>query len=240
MLTATQRETIEAVVSIFENGHLPGPAAYATAAILADGAGLSYGIHQATAHSGSLIEVLREYERRGGMLLASDYQTVRESTHYDCERMDADAIARGCSKPASPAVLDLLQRLRRWGTAPAMQEAQRSAFDRLYWQPAELYARNLGLRMALSYLVVYDTSIHSGRSRIDKLRATFPELPPSRGGLEASWTVALLNARHRWLGTSGSALVRSTRYRTAALLELAQQGRWELERPLTVRGVTIK
>lgn len=240
MITAEQRQTIDCVVSIFETGALPSPAAYATATVLADGAGISYGIHQATARAGSLTEVLREYERRGGFVAPGDYATVRESTRYDCETLSADAQARGCTSPASAPVRELLRRLRGWGPLPEMQQAQDAAFDRLYWQPAELYGRNLGLRLPLSYLVLYDTSIHSGRSRIDSLRKTFPELPPNRGGSEMAWTVALLHARHRWLGSSGSALVRSTRYRTASLLDLAQQGAWDLARPLTVRGVTIR
>ncbi len=239
MLTAEQRETVNMVVSIFENGGLPSPAAYATATILADGAGVSFGVHQATARSGSLTEVLREYQRRGGPVQDTDLQAVRASTAYDCETLDAAARARGCKAPASDAVLNLLARLRRWGTAPAMQLSQELVFERLYWAPASTYAATIGLALPLSYLVLYDTAIHSGRTRIDALRRTFPEYPPQRGGDERLWTAAFIQARDRWLGASGSALIRSTRYRTQALMELVHEGRWDLARPFTVRGVQI-
>jgi chitosanase len=238
-LTELQRDTIQVITTIFETGRLPGPQAYATTALLADGAGISYGRHQATARSSSLTAILREYEARGGTLLPGDYTTLGSSMLADCEYLDAAARARGCRKPASAEVRDLMQRLRRWGTSPAMMGAQDKVFDRLYFTPALDYAESIGLVLPLSYSIVFDTYVHSGRARIDILRRTFPEMPPSRDGDERAWSTALLRARHGWLSAHPTPVIRGTAYRTQALLGLVAAGHWMLERPLVVRGVAI-
>ena len=120
-----------------------------------------------------------------------------------------------------------------------MQEAQRTVFQRLYWTPVLAQAEAVGVSLPLSLLALYDLAIHSGPGRLAKLRPRFPEWPPSLGGEERLWTRALLQARHDWLTLHRSAVIRRTTYRTAALLELVEQGRWQLSTPLTVRGVRV-
>ncbi len=43
MVTDQQKRAIDSIISIFETGRVPTPAAYATCAVLKDGAGISYG-----------------------------------------------------------------------------------------------------------------------------------------------------------------------------------------------------
>jgi len=229
MITAAQRATIDAVVSVLETGKLPSPAAYGTVAILADGAGLSYGKHQATAAS-TLPALLAEYDRRNGLyagrirpylpLLASTCSLTSESQ-------------------ASEAVQILIAVLRAAGADPVMQQVQDDLFDREYWIPATTYASNIGLCTALSHLCVYDLAIQSGPTRIDKLRPMFPAAPPSRGGDEAEWTRQLVRARREWLAGHPTEAVRRSVYRCDQLLGLITAGKWHLTRPFVVLGVRI-
>jgi len=60
-ITDQQKRAIDSIISIFETGRVPTPAAYATCAVLKDGAGISYGKHQCTDKSGSLDLVCKRY-----------------------------------------------------------------------------------------------------------------------------------------------------------------------------------
>jgi len=244
------RDTIDAVVSIFETGKIPGPEAYSTVTILPDGAGISYGLHQATARSGSLQEVIRDYYARGGSLEFGGRGAPLE-----------DVLALASRSPAatpgsvSPDLLALQRALAAAGEEPVMREAQRHVFGRRYWDPTHAAGRALGLRYPLSYLALYDLSIHSGppladrplaSGRLYQLRQTFPEYPPSDSRTEGErvWVAALTRARKAWLEQpSQREIVRRSSYRCAALLEMmgapSKYGLWELRKPFVVRGVRI-
>jgi hypothetical protein len=230
MLTTAQRDTIESVVSVFETGRLPGPDAYATTALLADGAGISYGIHQATAASGSLVAVVRTYYGLGGGL--GDW-TVDEAL-----RGVLMSVGRS-PELVPPRVLETMSRLREAGEDSRMVAAQNQVFEVQYWAPALRQCAELRLTLPLSALALYDLAIHSGLGRLAMLRRQFPEMPPSKGGAEQMWTSALVLARHRWLLGNAREVVRRTAYRTQALRDLMAEDRWSLCPPLVVRGVRV-
>jgi hypothetical protein len=235
VITPTQRRTIDAIVSIFETGKLPSPAAYGTASILADGAGISYGVHQVTAAS-LLPALLAEYDRRDGLYAG---------------RLRPYLAQLGATRELRPPgpypewVELVLELLRAAGSDPIMQQVQRDLFARGYWEPATAYATSIGLELPLSHLAVYDTWIQSGGGRVARLRDRFPASPPSKGGDEQRWTAQFLGARRKWLAEFSShdgakqRLVRSTVYRVDALLELVEADAWDLRLPLVVRGVRI-
>jgi hypothetical protein len=231
MLTELQRDTINAVVSVLETGRLPSPEAYGTASVLSDGAGITAGIHQATARSGSLQAVLQAYYALGGQI---DGWTLERALG-----VAASSIGMSPGRE-SQLVRDLLALLQGAGTDPRMMAAQDQTFEVAYWRPSEMYGNALGLVLPLSYLCLYDLAIQSGPARVDSLRQLFGERPPSRGGREEAWTRALCEARARWLAASSKAIVRRSVYRVHALLDLMDTARWDLARPLTVRGLTIR
>jgi len=235
---ATQRDTIDAVVSIFETGSLPEANAYSKVTVLGDGAGISYGCHQATARSGALEAVIDEFYVRGGQLRIGN---EHEPVSAESAKAIAARSARGLTSPplVSREVRDLMDALEAAGHSPVMRAAQRHVFDRDYWLPAFAQGQELGLRYALSYLTLYDLAIHSGLHRLAKLRPLFPEMPPSRGGGERLWVVGLLRCRRLWLAGSTREIVRKTVYRVDELLDLCDAQRWALELPLEVRGVVI-
>ena len=65
-ITKEQKHAIDCILSIFETGRVPTAASYQTCTILRDGAGISYGKHQATDNAGSLDKIVQKYIAAGG------------------------------------------------------------------------------------------------------------------------------------------------------------------------------
>lgn len=228
MVTQEQRAVIDAIVSVHETGKVPGKEAYSTATVLSDGAGISYGKHQATDRADSLDAVVMRYLDLGGAL--------SDELRLFLADLDADL----SSKSGTTArVRELLSVLRRAGEDPLMRRAQDEVFDELYWRPAESRCVSMRLALPLSYLAVYDCAIHSGPGRVDSLRRRFAARPPASGGREEEWTEAFILARRAWLLENKNPLVRKTVYRCDGLLGLVKAGAWQLKTPMTYRGVRI-
>jgi len=229
-VTAEQKEVIDAVLSIFETGKVPSPDAYSAVTVLRDGAGISYGKHQATDRSDSLDRIVMTYIDRGGLYAA-------ELAPY-VEKLDKDMTAVDPSN-LPQWVKDLMEILKKAGQDLTMVAVQDDIFDEGYWIPAVNQAEDMKLVHPLSYLIVYDTCIQSGPGGVGRIRRKFAEVPPSKGGDEKAWALAYVKARHNWLATHSNTVVQQSKYRTQALLDLIDAGRWELNTPLTVRGQTI-
>lgn len=229
---------IDSVLALIETGKLPGPASYGTVAVLRDGAGFSLGLHQATDGSDTADQVLIEYISLGGSEAAALEPYL--------PRLLADESTRLNPRALEPWALGFMEVFRRAGYDPLMAEAQRRVFDRLYWQPSVALCRSLGLREALTALVVYDAWIQSGAGGVARNRMRFAGLPPSRGGEERDWTEQFLRARHSWLlgftcaDAARQAEVRRSSYRTAGLIGLLETANWSLARPFRFRGVEVR
>lgn len=231
-VTATQKHTIDCILSIFETGRIPSPAAYAMCTILADGAGISYGKHQCTDRSGSLDKVVQRYIELGGQHAAA----LQACLPYFASNKSATEVPKG---PWSQETQNVVNLLRTAGADPVMHRAQDEVFDRDYWNPAATQCEAMQLKHALSWAVIYDTCIHSGPGGVNGIRNKFPAVPPSKGGDEKQFINQYLAARENWLLSSANELVRRTTYRMDAFQTLAANGNWELALPLTIRGVTI-
>lgn len=231
-LTDQQRRTIETVVAVYETGRLPSPESYSTTTILADGAGISYGTHQATAASGSLREIVASYYAAGGSL--------GEWDEIEAQGAILLSVGRSPLEPVPPRVQAAIDRLRCAGSDQRMQAAQDRVFRVRYLEPALAQCDDLGLTCPLSALALYDLAIQSGTGRLAKLRMLFPQVPPVRGGDERGWTAALVYARDQWLAASPTPAVRRTTYRTRSLLRLIEDGHWSLSRPVTVLGIPVR
>jgi chitosanase len=231
-LTADQLHVIDCVLAIFETGRVPSGRSYSTCTILPDGAGISYGKHQATDKAGSLDAIVKHYVTLGG-------------THAATLQGMLPLLASNASskeKPGGPysaPVAALINALVAAGSDPLMQKAQDDVFARDYLAPAINHAKDIGLTKPLSLLVVYDTCIHSGPGGVGNVRRMFPEPSPARGGNEEVWVRAYLRARRNWLATHSMKVLHATVYRMDALMALVDAGAWDLAKPLTVRGQRI-
>lgn len=222
------KRVVQAILSTFETGNPAGD--YAAVAVLADGAGISYGKHQATDAGGNLDRILLSYLDAGGLFAGPLAPYVQRLADNETAYID----------PAGPfpAWMDELMQLLRVAAKsdPLMQEVQDRVFDSEYWNPAVEQARGMKLRHPLSMAAVYDTANQSGFTGVGSLariRLRFREVPPSRGGDEKAWTRAYLNARNAWLRSQRNERVRRSVVRVLELQHLCDVENWELETPFT-------
>lgn len=220
-----KKNVIENIVGVFETGK-PGGGDYSTCVYLADGAGITYGKHQATDKSGSLDAIVQRFlvHKKSETMRLSPFLTLLEQNNTVGYEPD----------DLPPWVHDLMGILERLGSDPIMQKAQDEIFDEWYWEPMAKRCREMGLRHALSWLVMYDTAIHSGPAGIDRMRRLFGPVPPSAGGDEKLFTEAYVHARRRWLSTHQKIILHATVYRMDSILDIMKRGNWELNTPLTL------
>ena len=230
-VTPQQKKVIDSILSIFETGKIPTPASYSTCTILKDGAGISYGKHQATDRADSLDKIVKKYIAEGG--------THATKLQPYLPQLAANETAK--VNPAAPPdwAKSLVNLLKEVGADPKMQSAQDAIFDENYWNPALNHAKAIGLTTALGHAVMYDTCIHSGPGRVATHRAAFPQKSPANGGDEKEWVKAYVGARKAWLLGNSNPLVQKTIYRMEAFEKLMADGNWDLVLPFTVRGVKV-
>lgn len=221
----TPIEKAEAIVQIFETGKF-STGGYSTVAILADGAGISYGKHQATDKSGSLDTIMKQYILQGGT-----YASEIQKYIYLVEKNQTIV--------PSPARDELVTLLKKAGNDPIMQKCQDETFRLLYMAPALQKQSDLGLKSDLSLAVLYDTCIHSGPAGVERMRALFPAMPPSKGGDEKVWLTQYCQTRRAWLANSKNPVVQKTVYRPDAFLKLIFSNQLDLILPFYVRGQRI-
>ena len=218
-LTATQGRTVEAIVNLFETGHVLGD--YGQVTVLAGDTGhLTFGRSQTTLGSGNLEKLLRRYcdnagARFGRRLAAFLPQVADRDTALD-----------------EHARLHNL--LRATADDPVMRDVQDQFFDQVYFQPAMKTAERQGITLPLGMGVVYDSFVHGSWGKIrDRVQGT----PASRG--EKPWLADYVAARRNWLATHPRSDLRATVYRMDSFLRLIELGAWGLELPLVVRDSEI-
>lgn len=231
-VTPEQKHVIDCVLAIFETGRVPTAASYSTCTILPDKAGISYGKHQCTDHSGSLDKVVRRYIDLGGKhaVELEKYET------YLASNASTTVPPKG---PWPQWCTELVNLLKAAGQDPVMHAAQDQVFDEVYWSPAVNIAKGAGIVTALGHLVIYDTCIHSGPGMVGKIRNMFAAKAPINGGDEKEWVKSYVNARRGWLAAFPNPIVQGTVYRPDAFKVIIDAGNWELRTPLVVRGQKI-
>lgn len=218
-LTATQGRTVEAIVNLFETGHVLGD--YGQVTVLAGDTGhLTFGRSQTTLGSGNLHRLLERYcgnaGARFGRLLASFLPQVA---------------ARDAALDTNARLHNLL---RATADDPVMRDVQDQFFTDVYFHPAMKAAERDGITRPLGRAVVYDSFVHGSWARIrDRVQGT----PAARG--EMAWIPDYVAARRHWLATHSRPDLRATVYRMDAFLRLIELDAWGLELPLVVRGAEI-
>lgn len=230
--------TIDRMLAVVETGKLPTPDAYGTATVLADGAGISYGLHQGTDRGGTLDAIVMRYLDLGGAFAEQFRAYLPRLAANETAALDPKALPRWCS--------DLMELLGRAARQDAlMRRAQDEVFRERYALPAESQAASMGLSFPLSIAVVYDTCVQSGSDGVARIRSRFPEVPPARGGDERAWTAAYVRARRAWLAgySSGNAghdeAVHRSVYRMDWFQAVIAAGNWRLCAPFKWGSVTI-
>ena len=222
MLSDLQKRTAQAIVNVFETGHVGGD--YACVILLAgDSGGLTYGRSQTTRVSGNLHKLIDAYCAAPDAACATRLAPYLPKLAARDKALDSDDVFRAC--------------LREAGADPVMRDVQDAFFDRLYWAPVSREAARLGLEDALSVATVYDSFIHGSWARMRDCTSEAAGTPASCGARE--WTQSYLRTRRAWLAGHANRLLHRTVYRMDALLALADEGNWRLDQPFTLRGQQI-
>lgn len=125
--------------------------------------------------------------------------------------------------------------LRLAGNDPVMQQVQNSLFEKRYFAPAFHWAETYGFKSPLSYLVIADSFVHSGKIRQD-IRNMFPESPPSEGGSEKLWIKQYCESRRKWLLSRKLKDLHRTIYRPDCFLDCINNNNWDLTKPINANG----
>ena len=225
-ISADKKRIIQSILSVFETGKTEPD--YGSVVVLDDGAGITYGKHQSTdGGESSLDKVVLRYIDLGGDLASqlSEYLPM----------LADDATTQATPGNIPLWVQDLMNLLVQAGKDPVMHRAQDEVFDEHYWAPAASQAEAMQLMYPLSWLVCYDSTIHSGVNGIARIRKRFPESPPSGGGDEKAWTKAYLQARRDWLASHSNPVVQNTVYRIDAMLDMVEADNWNLDTPIDIK-----
>lgn len=246
-LDEEKRKIIWSILSVFETGKVDGD--YAACSILADGAGLSYGKHQATDKSGTLDQICMRYLDKGGKR-SEELKLLLDVLDQDLssnappgqtpDEVSAKMQSYGMVDPKWTRVADLMRLLEQIGNEPEMKAAQDEVFAELYWEPCRSQCVAMHLELPLSWCAVYDTCIQSGPGSVARIRKLFGPSPPSGGGDEKAWTKAYLEARKAWIegfsdpNPAKEKIVHSTSYRADAMLAMVNVGNWDLQTPIQI------
>ena len=215
-----QKNTAKAIVNVFETGKVRGR--YNAIAVLKGDSGhLSYGRSQAALGSGSLYLLLKSYCEAAGAKFADRFVPLLPRFRDKDVSLDFDQNVRSLLEQA--------------GDDPVMQQAQDDFFDRGYWQPAVKNAAACGLTKPLSVAVIYDSHIQGGFARIRDRVTGGPCVSPACD--EEAWIKSYIAQRRSWLSTCNDPLPKTV-YRVNEFDKMVGV-KWDLDLPLTVRGVVI-
>ncbi len=222
MLTTTQKKTAEAIVNIFETSEVLGDYSQVTV-IPGDSGHLTYGRSQTTLGSGNLNDLLQRYcandKARFGARLAPSLPRFASGDLT----LDDDFALHNV--------------LRASADDPVMRDTQDAFFDEVYWQPSAGAAEGMGITNPLGVSVVYDSFVHGSWTAMRN--RTTKQVGDVASAGEQPWITAYVTTRRTWLATHSRADLRATVYRMDAFQRLIEQGYWELELPLVVRGIEI-
>lgn len=222
MLSDLQKKSAQAIVNIFETGQVRGDYARVTL-IPGDTGHLTYGRSQTTLASGNLHLLMKDYCETSGAALAPRLRRYLDKLAARDTVLDRDMTFRNLLEEA--------------GHDPLMWECQDRFFDRIYWNVAVQRAANVGVSRALSSTVVYDSTIHGAWPLVTTRTRERHGSPGDIG--EEAWIAQYVAERRSWLATNANPGLHPTVYRMDAFQGLIQAGRWDLDLPLRVRGLTI-
>lgn len=221
-LSDLQKKTIKAIVSVFETGSVRGR--YDALAILNDGAGISYGRHQATLASGNLSRLLLNYYLpHASPMIQKSFDPYIPMLKNNHQALNVDARFKLLLKTVG-------------AEDPVMRRAQDQLFEEQFFVPSIQFCDKIGLTYPLSAAVIYDSMIQGGFSHC---RNATRVAIPAKGGNEQMWIHAYLAARENFLRTRPRKIVQETVYRPRTFMSLVRSQNWTLVLPFVVHGVNL-
>jgi chitosanase len=184
-----EKNTIQRLTSIFENS--TPDFQYTFVSNIGDGRGYTFGFVGFTSGTYSGTMFLEEYRSlRPHNLLVGFIPAFK--------RIDAGPHDGAGRNPDTTGLEAFPATFVLCGSDPAFARAQKRLADRLSWNPAQLLARKLGVRYALTLGELYDAYVNHGEDGINALlRKTNRRChgTPKTGVPEKKWLAAFLRAR---------------------------------------------
>lgn len=228
-LTEVQKNKAFSVINVFETGKKTG--GYGNVTILKDGSFLrkdkkmvTFGSLQCT-EEGNLKRLLTMYVQNGG-----------EYAEYFKSKLPI------IGKVSLVTDKVFIAALKASGDDPIMQRTQDEFFDIVYGSKAYEFFDKNGFTLPLSYLVIFDSIIHSGQI-FSFLRNRFKEVPPAQGGNEKVWITEYVKARRKWwlnhAHNPHKGIIGKGTYRADCFLDAIQKDNWNLDVPINANGTII-
>lgn len=224
LLNHPKKKKIQQILNVFETGSPEGN--YSNVSIFKDASQgkykqITYGRSQTTQQS-HLKELVDNYINANG-------EYSKELSPYKGRGSDLSLVNDDY----------FISLLKKAGNDPIMRKVQDELFDKRYWVPAMKWAKDNGFVLPISHLVIFDSFIHSG-GILSFLRKRFPEVPPSKGGVEIEYIRSYLKTRHQWLKYHSRPELRKTIYRTSAMINHLEKGDLKLDRNFLANGVWVQ
>jgi subtilisin family serine protease len=115
---------------------------------------ISYGKHQATLASGTLLGILRRFSELSTTETAKGISSYLDRVKLKDESLREDT--------------QFIRLLKDAAKEPEMNQAQEEEFSRQYWEPAKRKAAAHRIKTALGHAIFYDTQIQGGLSQVVK------------------------------------------------------------------------
>jgi hypothetical protein len=218
LLSAQQEHRMRQLINVLETGETAARYDWVSRD---QGGGLAYGIAGAARERGDLAALLRSYAGAERALHGEELQPWLAAVEQGDPGLDRD-----------DGFIAVLLRASR---DPLMQDLQEQAFFERCLRPAFDAARKDGIHTPLGVAVLVDSFIHGSWKAIRERTAAKLGGMPGDGVDERAWIRSYLEERRDWLGTHQVPLLRTTRRRPQAFLELVEAGnRGELQPPISV------
>lgn len=218
MFTTKQKLIALSICHIFETSKPLGDST--TVAVLNDGAGISYGIPQATHKSGNLADVIERYIASADEVLYEPFLRKWLPTFRKFDKRTVDTTAKN---------QEVIRILREAGDEPAMRQAQ---FDNVNARMDKAIRACTGSRFVstMALAVVYDSMNHGSWEKIrDEVSASDSD--------EHAWITDYVDHRDAWLRSI--ARLKPTSYRTSFFKKEIAGKNWDLKLPLIVHGFKL-
>jgi chitosanase len=199
---ASTKEIALEIVSTAENSTLNWWEQYGYIEDLGDQRGYTAGLMGFCSGTGDMLEVINHYTqlKPGNALAGFIPELNRLESLYASHDYDLNDASADTSRLGNP----FMQAWRQSAADPLFQESQRWERDRVYYNPAATLATQDGLG-ALGRFIYFDAAVNMGAadtSGFQKIRssAMAKATLPSRGGNEAAYLSAFLQARLAVMG----------------------------------------
>lgn len=211
-MSPLQKQIIERIINIFETGSK----VFKFDKIVYnknDAGGLSYGAFQISLNSGNLYKLILSYTNKENCLFKVEFIPYLDKLKNKDKEINFDSKFKDLLLEAS--------------FDECMVACQMGYLDENFWPICLNRCKNFDLDLALSVAVIFDTCIQGSFFPIKEKLS------------QKDWIIKYIYNRKKWLKSRGELLYNSI-YRMESFERIIDEGNWDLNLPLYVRGLKLE